>query len=510
MTFESFLFSSFIGKFNGKLLNTRARFARVLDAYYGEDHNKHNQFNSCLIGQLYENEAKEVSCAIDEQTMVLPSDSFGHIISCIKSINVEYNMRINTLKKLWEYMNDKEDMGVFFPVCLEDNSIYFLYCQFVRKHLMKNGTLVSYSELLYCCPVLLSIIEQEIIIAINRSAISMSSMAGVVEIIDRVLQRGNFPSIQLIHSLANMKYENRNNEGVISFVDGECETKLRFQKPQPLVYEEIRALRKFFQMTGEGLSLIANHYNPVWTNFSFDPTVNVWMIVGIGDSKDAIGKLFFSGGKGWRFVWKNEEIGYDGDHFFARKLFEREEVLLSELSFICTEEEVKRFAVIVSRLIKQKHGTMLVILSSAREEASRLGKLRRAIEIENYDLSSLTDQEMLMISSIDGCILTDIHGNCTALGAILDGEANIATDIGRGARYNSALTYIMKMKKQNTNAAAIIISEDGSVDFVLTKTIHETISYFDKMQSTENAAFGEIQDARFGWRFAIDLEDDDE
>jgi len=87
MTFESFLYSSFIGKFNGKSHNNRTRFVQVLDAYYGEDHNQYYQFNGYLIGHLYENEAKEVSCTIDEQTVTLPCDRFGNIISCIKDMN---------------------------------------------------------------------------------------------------------------------------------------------------------------------------------------------------------------------------------------------------------------------------------------------------------------------------------------------------------------------------------------------------------------------------------------
>lgn len=493
--------------FIGKTFSRRVRSTHLLSKYYGE--NSHWN-NGCLIGRIFEDEAKEVYCTIDGQTIAMPSDCFGVIALCIKDF-YKNNSHIICLENLWNYMNEEGEMGVFFPVDLGDNSIYFLYCQFARKYLAENGTLVAYSKLLNCYPVLLATIEQEVISALGKpSSVPKSIMTGTVEIIDRVLQRGNFPSIQLIHSLANMKYENQNNEGVICFTNGEGETKLRFHKPQPLVYEEIRALRKYFQMTGENLNLIAEHYHPTWASFSIDPAVNVWMIQGIGECKDTMGKLYFSSGKKWKFIWDKEEIGYDGAHFFARKHFAREQELLKDLKYLCTEEEVKKFTGIVERLMNQKHGTMLVISSIARDEASRLGELRRAMEVEDYDLYNLTDQEMLMVSSIDGCILSDTHGNCTALGAILDGEANIATDIGRGARYNSALTYIKKMKNEHSKAAAIVISEDGSVDIILTETIREKKSYSDEMRYIEDMAYYDIQDARFEQRFIYLEEDDDD
>lgn len=508
MTFANCLQRSFKIYFNKQRLLRSARPVILLDKYFGENFDDGYQKQRCLVGRIYKDAAQNICCSINQHKIELPSDC-DDVISTYKAFLDKNMSQNNCLEKLWKCMNRRLTHGIFFPIDLGDNSIYFLYCDFVRKQLVDNNVLISYPELCQNYKVLLTIIKQEIISALSTpNSVQLTTMTETVKTIDRVLQLSNYPSIQLIHALANLKYENQNNEGVICFTDGKSKSKLEFLNPQPLVYKELRALRKYFQMVGDKLTLIAEHYQPIWTNYSIDPEVDVWMIVGIGECENVLGKLYFSSGKNWRFVWDKEEIGYDGSAFFARKRFSDQRILLMDLSFMCTEEEVTQFSIIVGRLMNQKHGTMLVISSIARSEATRLGSLRRAIDVKNYKLSSLSDQELLMISSIDGCILSDTHGNCTALGAILDGEANIATDIGRGARYNSALTYIMKMKEENVKAAAVIISEDGTVDIALTTTIQEKKSYLDKIHGIENHAASEIQDIRFEQRFA-EIEDDE-
>ena len=66
---------------------------------------------------------------------------------------------------------------------------------------------------------------------------------------------------------------------------------------------------------------------------------------------------------------------------------------------------------------------------------------------------------------IDGAMMFDLDLTCHSIGLILDGQV-APKNLGkkeRGARYNSALTYI---KNNKGDAFAVVISEDGMVDFL--------------------------------------------
>lgn len=71
---------------------------------------------------------------------------------------------------------------------------------------------------------------------------------------------------------------------------------------------------------------------------------------------------------------------------------------------------------------------------------------------------------VLNLTSIDGAVLVDFDGNCYAIGFILDGDMAIKGNIGRGARYNSAVNYIERQKKKGNDFFAVIFSEDKTID----------------------------------------------
>lgn len=63
--------------------------------------------------------------------------------------------------------------------------------------------------------------------------------------------------------------------------------------------------------------------------------------------------------------------------------------------------------------------------------------------------------------------------NCYSIGTILDGVADgIYADMARGARYNSAYTYICNKSKEGKKCVAVVISEDGMVDVLTTENIN--------------------------------------
>lgn len=498
-------------------------FSEILHSYFEDDSPNYFSNEGCVFGYI-NNSNGLFYCVIDNNSIPLPL--YYSTVFRTDFENIEKGVQLNSyLENIWSNMNEHAENGLFVPVYLKDNRICFLYCKTFRKYLLKEKSLVSYSEFINSYPLLFSIVEHLTFSAFHSHKLQPKSTM-MMRIIEKVLKNGNYPNIQFINSLANMKYENRNNEGIICFTNTKEKPKIKFITPQPLVQEEIRTLRKYSQMTGDNFCLIAERYDFIFADPRYNPEVDVWMIQGIGECKNNMARLSFSTGKKWKLVLNNEEFGFDGNQYYARnhlngkeklgvsenqfhatKPLDKKGELLKGLEFLCSDTAVKKFTGIVKKLINQKHGTMLMISSHARGEASRLGEQRRAIETEAFELSSLTDKEMLMISSIDGCILSDTNGKCVALGVILDGDANIATDIGRGARYNSALTYINKMKEEEIRAAAIVISEDGIVDVIQTKTICEKQSYLDKMRCVELAAEQDWQEYRWDMRL---VEDDDD
>lgn len=107
---------------------------------------------------------------------------------------------------------------------------------------------------------------------------------------------------------------------------------------------------------------------------------------------------------------------------------------------------------------EQRHGTILVIAAHAEAEARRLALQGMTIEPVKLDREAL-----LAVSSIDGAVLIAPDTTCHAIGAILDGRAQGTGDPARGARYNSALRYVLSSDQP---ALAVVVSEDGRVDLL--------------------------------------------
>jgi hypothetical protein len=105
---------------------------------------------------------------------------------------------------------------------------------------------------------------------------------------------------------------------------------------------------------------------------------------------------------------------------------------------------------------KQKHGTMIVVVEDAAEEATRLSQ--QGTPITPCRLSA---EVIRRVTTIDGAVLLDPACTCHAIGVILDGLATPDGTPARGARYNSALRYVATRNPRPT--LAVIVSEDGYV-----------------------------------------------
>ena len=105
---------------------------------------------------------------------------------------------------------------------------------------------------------------------------------------------------------------------------------------------------------------------------------------------------------------------------------------------------------------EQNHGALLIIAPNAQEEVERFSGFRRGMLVEAIDLKKKKNLVLLDgMASIDGAVMLDFAGICYGFGIILDGSAKKG-DVGRGARYNSAISYIAGKEEKY----AVIVSED--------------------------------------------------
>ena len=69
-------------------------------------------------------------------------------------------------------------------------------------------------------------------------------------------------------------------------------------------------------------------------------------------------------------------------------------------------------------------------------------------------------------------MIVDTEGVCHPIGAILDGVAGKPGNTARGARYNSAITYVDFEVEMLHKSVAIIVSSDDTVDIYPDRTFN--------------------------------------
>lgn len=160
-------------------------------------------------------------------------------------------------------------------------------------------------------------------------------------------------------------------------------------------------------------------------------------------------------------------------------------------------DSVDRLWSIVQAAMEQNRGTMITISDSAQEEATRLGKQSLGIEP-----TELTPELVGRLTRIDGALLIDPKGICHAVGVILDGQATEQGDPSRGARFNSAIRYIISA---SATTMCLVVSEDGHIDMlpslrpqIRLSDVEEQVSLL-KQQNIENyhKTLRWLQDHRF-------------
>lgn len=272
--------------------------------------------------------------------------------------------------------------------------------------------------------------------------------------------RMGLPDPPVMTLISSMFYEKEQCTGKMIFADGwepQQEKSIVFEKGIPFDAQSCRSIRKVLQMTGEERYAVYDFWEAE--------------IKGLQEGTDGLESGFtleFIGHMHWKLSSQDKEILQykDGVYHILDDLDSMEENYRHLEEFCQDTQKREQVLSIIEEARKQRKGTMIVISSNASEETKRLCDNNRGIRIEPPKPEE-NKKWILPFSSIDGAVFLDEDLRCLAIGVLLDGPSAMGKT-ERGARYNSALSYIKwRRDKKGEKVLAIVISEDGMVNVIV-------------------------------------------
>lgn len=253
----------------------------------------------------------------------------------------------------------------------------------------------------------------------------------------------------MLHSISITYVEKEACTGHLVFISRE---QARINIPLNNLGKDHRLTRKLLSLSSEQNSLLCDHDGPY----------------GLGTPQGGCEPIFtasFSSHGNWEIHREGKSLAcvQSGNVCFHRSFIASSVYRKTSLLFeqVFGDKNVHRIVSIINRVITREKGTILVFHRNAVAEAERLknrGCLTQ-VRIDRENMALLDD-----MITIDGALLFDLDCTCHAIGMILDGKVRDGSqgDRNRGARYNSACTYVDSTEGQ---AIAVVISEDGAIDF---------------------------------------------
>ncbi len=253
--------------------------------------------------------------------------------------------------------------------------------------------------------------------------------------------------------IASEYYEKTMARGVIILAKRNhpaIKTDVIFSHPTEL--GQTRGARKLLQLTCEKLAL---HTDSEYIYGLVEER-------GYSEEEENLFKIRFIGHHHWEVAHTNRvlmKVKY-GQPYLPKPSFNIDKLRkdLPRIFGKMTAKHIDRILDLIQEAEKEKHGTMLLITKAANTESERLRTQCTPIRPKR-----LTTNILRNLTPIDGAVVLNPKGMCYAVGAILDGLATEAGTPTRGARYNSAIRYVSASKHP---CMAIVISEDGGVDFI--------------------------------------------
>lgn len=229
--------------------------------------------------------------------------------------------------------------------------------------------------------------------------------------------------------------------------------KIKLRERIDFNYDELRKIRKLMEIARNNLSLVLDRNK---------------RIIGYTDGlpKKYEGKIIINGSLFWDFYLGKLILRYrDGVYRIVNTKENRKKYLFKNGTINLSREQKNIINKIITEAKKQLHGTTIIFgnYENCKFEANRLSSYNRGMLISPIDLVENINV-IVDITSIDGALIVDFNGNCYALGVILDGDMEIKGKSERGARYNSAINYVERQKKQGKEFVVVIFSEDGMID----------------------------------------------
>lgn len=123
----------------------------------------------------------------------------------------------------------------------------------------------------------------------------------------------------------------------------------------------------------------------------------------------------------------------------------------------CSDVDPERILQLLDGIRSSHHGALVVITDAANSEARRFASQASCI-----DPIPVTADLLSAFTSVDGAVLISPSGTCMAFGVILDGAATDREDSSRGSRFNSAVRYVEKLRKEAA-VLAVVVSSDGGM-----------------------------------------------
>ena len=258
-----------------------------------------------------------------------------------------------------------------------------------------------------------------------------------------------------LNILSSQPYEGRQCKGTICILKRNLQNislLMKFSKETHILDRPIRENRKLLEMTDEKNALI----------------VQEGLILGIGARELGDDIITFSGNADWSFESHDGITHFRSETGNIRITSKVDDSRIgARLSDEFREEcDIPTISDIVMEASKQKHGTGIVISTDAKNEAERLEAAGRAIVIEPLFLGN-HKESIVSMTKIDGALIIDPYGTCYAVGVIVDGIADVKGASSRGARYNSLMNYVAWQQDMKEKCLAVIISEDGTIDYSL-------------------------------------------
>ena len=261
--------------------------------------------------------------------------------------------------------------------------------------------------------------------------------------------------LERFNLISSMMYEGAEGTGRLLLANPDSRSVdmfLRFTEPVP--FRETRWCRKILQMASSETALVAD-CEKIFGLGNVAAGIDPWV------SQNTF-EIEFVDRYHWRLSCGNKImlVCKDGFPSLPREEYPRDRLYdtYRRLFPEAEEKDIADFLSLLETAVSQHHGSMLIIAEDAKSEAKRLQSQGTKVEP-----IKLTPDLYCHVSDIDGAVIIDPHNVCYAIGVILDGPVHLESTPSRGSRYNSGIRYV---HAADTNRLAVVVSDDGTVDFI--------------------------------------------